>query len=307
MSQSVEPKGEFKFILNAVPPDTLQPVAQELTTLFPLDLPNAVNIARSAPIILADKLTPQQARSVGTYAVRLKALGADVQITSQPVGKLQTLRWPLLPDIAKRPGNHLICPNCGVRLQVQVYLPMVEAESPPTAGPEPAAKVEPPPAQLAPQAPQPPPEQPAPQAPQPPPAQPAPQAPQPPPLPPAEPDLADEVILEPITDDDLSDEVVILEEEPQDIAVAAAATAALPGEAVGGGGSCRVMLVGKIRGEKKRKAAELVAFYLGLTEENALSQLTKTVVTVARDLTEDQAEECRKQFSDIGVKVKIKR
>ena len=129
MSQS-ESKTDFKLILNGVRSDALTDVAQELTTLFPLDKPTALNIVKNAPIILLDKLTPLQARNVGTYATRLKALGADVLITGQPVGKLQTLRWPLLPDITKRSGNHVICPNCGARLQVQIHAGP-EASDPP--------------------------------------------------------------------------------------------------------------------------------------------------------------------------------
>jgi len=306
MAEGSGARSDFKFILNNVRSDAVDAVAHELTQLFPLDAPTALNITKNAPIILLDKLTPQQGRKVGTYAIRLKALGADVQVTGQPVGKLQVLRWPLLPDIAKRPGNHLICPNCGARLQVQVFVPSVEpqpaeeapeqpaAEQPAEPGAEPAAEAaaEPPAAEPAPEP------RPEPEA--------APDA-----APDAEEDVLDEVILEPV-DDEPAEEVEIVELGPE-------AELALPepGPAIevasdvpagiGGDGSCRVTIVGKIKGKKKLGAAELMAQYLGIDEDEAVSRLNKrTVVTVATDLSSTQAERCRKEFADIGVRVTIK-
>jgi pyruvate/2-oxoglutarate dehydrogenase complex dihydrolipoamide acyltransferase (E2) component len=305
MSQAPGAKGEFRFALMSVPPDAAQAVARELTVLFPLDLPNAVNIAQNAPMILIDKLTARQARNVGSYAVRLRSLGADVQVTSQPLGKLQVLRWPLLPDIAKRPATHVICPNCGARLQVSIHVPAAE-EAPAEAAPpkeETEAAVEAAPPEV-----QPVPEPEAAPAPEP---QPAPEAePAEPAAPEPEPE-EDEVVLEPVEEGDVSEEEVVLEEEPVELEEAPAAEAGPaapqePGQPVGGAGTCRVTLVGKIRGSKKRNAAELMAYYLGITEEEALAQLSKTVVTVAKDLTEEQAETCKSQFADIGVKVTVK-
>ena len=291
MSEAPGTKNDFKFILNSVRSEALEAVAQELTSLFPLDLPNAINIVKSAPIILIDKLSPQQARNVGTYAIRLKALGADVQVTGQPVGKLQALRWPLLPDIAKRPGHHLICPNCGARLQVQVYAPAADLKAEPAAPArepgEQAPRPTPPPAEKPPE-------------PMPRPAQgtaaPA------PPEPPPEPEPAEEVVLEPVTEEPAGDEVV-LEDEPVELEPVESSE---PGQPIGGGGTCRVTLVGKIRGKKKSDAAELIAYYQGITREEALAQLNRTVVTVAKDLTEEQAATCKNQFSEIGVKVKVR-
>jgi hypothetical protein len=318
MAQNSEAKGEFRVVLNGVRSDAVPAVARELTKLFPLDLPNATNIAKNAPIILLDKLTSAQARSVGTYAVRLKALGAEVQITSQPVGKLQVLRWPLLPDVAKRPGNQIICPNCGVRLQMKV----VPAESGPVPTPaqapkeDAAAEVRPAAAQEA--AAEPEPELPevmaSPEAP----AEekaPPPQETAPPPAAEPEPEEPedDEVILEPVDEEEepaaeeapveVSGEEVILEEPEEEEEEQPPAE---PGAPVGGEGNCRVTLVGKIRGKKKRKAAELMAYYQGISEDEALSQLGRTVVTVAKELTEEQAEACKEQFSEIGVKVNVK-
>ena len=291
MSEAAVTKNDFRFVLNSVRSESLPAVAQELTTLFPLDLPNAMNIARNAPIILADKLTPQQARSVGTYAVRLKALGADVQVTAQPVGKLQVLRWPLLPDIAKRPGNHLICPSCGARLQMMVHIPAAEPAQGPPAGPEPEPAEEPLP-EIQPQ-PEPAPEPQSAAEPPPPPAE-------PPPAAPPEPE-AEEVVLEPVDEEEelveLADAELILEEM---------APAAAPGQSIGGGGACRVTLVGKIKGKKKTQAADLMAYYLEVTPEEAVSMLGKTVVTVAKDLSPEQAEECKNQFAAIGVRVNVK-
>lgn len=332
MSQASEPRSEFRFVLNSVRPESLQAVAQELTNLFPLDLPNAQNIAKSAPIILLDKLTPMQARSVGTYALRLRALGADVQVTSQAVGRLQVLRWPLLPEIAKRPGNHVICPSCGARLQMLVHVAPAERAAAPAAeagAGAPAAEAQPeaparrtaseepidvgqvlqglkaqPEAAAAPRVA-------APAA--------APQTSSPSPRPAPRPE-PEEVVLEPVGDEEgveaAAEEEPVLEAgtgappaPPLPSAAAQAPRPApppTPGQPVGGGGTSRVMLVGRIRGGKKRQAAQLVAYYLGLTEEEALAQLNKTVVTVARDLTPEQAEECRRKFDEVGVKVNIK-
>jgi len=310
MAEGYHPRSDFKFILNNVRSDAIDAVAHELTQLFPLDAPTALNITKNAPIILLDKLTPQQGRKVGTYAIRLKALGADVQVTGQPVGKLQVLKWPLLPDIAKRPGNHLICPNCGARLQVQVLVPPVEpqpaeeapeqpaAEQPAEPSAEPAAEAaaEPPAAEPAPESESEP--QPQPEA--------APDA-----APAAEEDVLDEVILEPI-DDEPAEEAEIVELEPDaELAVPepgpAIEVASDVPAGIGGDGSCRVTIVGKIKGKKKLGAAELMGEYLGIDQDEAVSRLNKrTVVTVATDLSPTQAERCRKDFADIGVKVTIK-
>jgi ribosomal protein L7/L12 len=331
MAEAPEPRGEFKFVLNSVRPEAAQAVAQELTRLFPLDLPNATSIIGNAPIILIDGLTPQQARCVGTYALRLKALGADVQVTGQPVGKLRVLRWPLLPEIAKRPGNHVICPNCGARLKMEVYVQAAVEAAPQPAAPERAAEA--PPGPPEPSAVE--------QAPPGPPPEPPEVMPQP--SSPASPATAAGDLLEPIELDgddfgddfvELSDEEVTLEAPPQISPAPPAAPAASPPAAppqpapppsappqpaaparpappagdggVGGDGSIRVTLVGKVRGQKKLDAAELMQYYLGVSQSEAVSQLAKTVVTVARDLTEEQAEECQERFAEIGVKVKLK-
>jgi len=282
MSEAVAAKNDFKFILNGVRADSRQGVAEELARLFPLDLPTALNITEKTPIILLDKLTPQQARFVGTYAIRLRALGADVQVTGQPVGKLQVLRWPLLPDIAKRPGNHVICPNCGARLQMQVHVPAADAER------EPAATATAVPREVSQE-----------------------QSKTP------SPEVADEAILEPVEAEgaDVLDEDVLLEEPPAAEPAPAFAAAEPPAppaapdrpKPIGGEGAYSVVLVGKIKGKKKRDAAELMASYLGMPQAEATAQLNKkTVVIVARELTEKQAEKCRDQFADINVKVTIK-
>jgi hypothetical protein len=357
MAEAPEPRGGFRFVINSVRPEAASAVAQELTRLFPLDLPNATTITQNAPIILIDSLTPQQARNVGTYALRLKALGADVQVTGQPVGKLRVLRWPLLPEIAKRPGNHVICPNCGARLKMEVFVaPTIEA---PAAAPQEQAK----PAAVEAAPPGPVPEPPQPEAPA---------APPQPEVSPASEEPADllELDEDDFADDfvELSDEEVTLEappeiqpqqpvqpgapmpqphpaapptappgqmpqqappppqppgpqppappqqpvpqQPPQQTPAAPAAPrpaeVAPAGGGVGGDGTVRVTLVGKVRGQKKLDAAELMSYYLGISQSEAVSQLAKTVVTVARDLTEEQAQECRERFAEIGVKVKLK-
>ncbi len=288
MSQPAGLKRDFKLVLNGVRPDSFQAVAQELTHLFPLDPANAMNIVKSAPIILLDELTPQEARTVGTYSIRLRALGADVQVTGQPVGKLQVLRWPLLPDIAKRPGTHIICPSCGARLQVQVSVPGAPEAPLPEAQPAPQQFPEEPVMRLAPEVQPLPVQQPVPGA------EAIPSD--------VEPGAGEEAVLldfaaeEPV---EFADGEVVIEEEPLPEGEAPAEGA--------GGGSCRVMLVGKIKGDKKLKAGELMSYYLAISEDEALSELSKkTVVTVAKDMTPERAEECKNRFAGIGVKVTIK-
>ena len=287
-------RNDFKFILNSVRTDAVEAVAHELTQIFPLDDPTAVNIVKNAPIILLDNLSPKQGRLVGTYAIRLKALGADVQVTGQPVGKLQVLRWPLLPDIAKRPGNHVICPNCGARLQVQIFVPPPESTPPPEPesrpsdtgivkpitddAPEPVAEVEVGPVEPAGEA----------------------------------EEAIEEVILEPVESDsgDSNEELEALPEDDDAMihepspAIEVASDVPV---ALGGDGNCRVSIIGKVKGKKKQNAGAIMARYLGIEESDALARLSKrTVVTVATELTERQAEEGKREFSDIGVKVTIK-
>ena len=291
-------RNDFKFILNSVRTDAVEAVAHELTQIFPLDDPTAVNITRNAPIILLDNLSPKQGRLVGTYAIRLKALGADVQVTGQPVGKLQVLRWPLLPDIAKRPGNHVICPSCGARLQMQIFVPPPE----PPPAPEPQGSpsdtgiVKPRTDNAA------------------------------EPTAEAEPDSAAESdATEPATDEEEAIEEVMLEpadsgdgdEELESVAGDDDAMIHEPSPAIevasdvpiaiGGEGSCRVSIIGKVKGKKKLSAGAIMARYLGIEESDALARLSKrSVVTVATELTDQQAEECKKEFASIGVKVTIK-
>ena len=297
-------RNDFKFILNSVRTDAAEAVAQELTQIFPLDGPTAINIVRNAPIILLDNLSPRQGRLVGTYAIRLKALGADVQVTGQPVGKLQVLRWPLLPDIAKRPGNHVICPSCGARLQMQIFVPPAEPPPPPPpeSGPsdtgivkpitddaaakpdEPVAETVAPAAERVPESPAEPEEEPI-----------------------------EEVILEPIEsgDDDEALEAMAEDDDEEEAMIhepsPAIEVASDVPTAVGGDGSCRVSIIGKVKGKKKLKSAAIMARYLGIEEAEALERLGKrTVVAVATDLTEKQADACKKEYAEIGVKVTIK-
>ena len=308
MADQPSRRNDFKFILNSVRSDALEAVAQELTQIFPLDEPTAVNIVKNAPIILLDNLSPRQGRLVGTYAIRLKALGADVQVTGQPVGKLQVLRWPLLPDIAKRPGNHVICPNCGARLQMQIFVPPTEPPPPapegkpsdtgivkpitdetnePPSQPPPAEAIEPaapdPSAELEPES----------------------------PAKPAEEGPIEEVILEPV-DDELDEDEAAVESMMEDEAMVHEPSPAIEvasdvPTAVGGEGNCRVSIIGKVKGKKKLKTAAIMARYLGIEEPEALERLgKKTVVAVATGLTQKQADACKKEFADIGVKVTIK-
>ncbi len=291
-SKSQSPK-ETRCILRSVPQEALRAVAVELTKLFPLDLPNAMNVARNAPLILLERLTSEQAHNVGTYVTRLRALGAEVELTSGPVGKLQVLRWPLLPDIAKRPATQMICPSCGARLGLDVIeaAPPLAAAPPAEAKPGPAAA-----------APEPQPEQPAAAA---------------------EEEEEEEVVLEPLDDEPAEEPPGRPEpapaaappksppaprpDQPPEAEEEAAEEPEEPaGEPVGGEGQCRVMLVGKIRGKKKRNAAELMAFYRGIKEDEAMAELNKrSVVTLARNLTDEEADRCKDEFGGIGVKVRI--
>lgn len=307
-------RNDFKFILNSVRTDAVDAVAHELTQIFPLDDATATNIVRNAPIILLDNLSPKQGRLVGTYAIRLKALGADVQVTGQPVGKLQVLKWPLLPDIAKRPGNHVICPNCGARLQVQIFVPPAEPERPASleGGPADTGIVKPITDSTDAGAGEPAAETVAPVA-----ASESTDEPEEEEKP-AEEEAIEEVILEPIDsesdeedealesmadeDEDEEEEEAMINEPSPAIEVASDVPTA-----VGGEGNCRVSIIGKVKGKKKLKTAAIMARYLGIEEPEALERLgKKTVVAVATGLTQKQADACKKEFADIGVKVTIK-
>lgn len=119
------------------------------------------------------------------------------------------------------------------------------------------------------------------------------------------------------------DEPVAMEEAPQEVqlepepvpelapepepAPEPAPAPAAPPQKIGGGGSTRIIMMGKVRGDKKQAAADLMSQYLGISIEEAIANLNKkSVNTMAKDLTPDQAEECRQRYNELGIKVTVK-
>jgi len=110
---------EFKAILKAVPADSVNLVAAELMTMFNFDKAYAQQIAKAAPLVLLDKMTPAQALNAESNLVALRRHGADVQVTPEAVQGMARLNWPTPPDILRRPGNVFVCPHCGERFVVR--------------------------------------------------------------------------------------------------------------------------------------------------------------------------------------------
>jgi len=141
------PKADFKLVLLAVNPAKVQGVVAELAELFPIDQKTALGAVRNAPIVLVGGLTQQMAANLRSHLLRLSRLGAQLRLTSDPVGKLKQFRWPAPPPAALRPANLFTCPACGERFTVQraqaatitpVTQPPAEATAP--APPQPAAE-----------------------------------------------------------------------------------------------------------------------------------------------------------------------
>ncbi|MCJ7587778.1 MAG: hypothetical protein MUQ00_07755, partial [Candidatus Aminicenantes bacterium] len=111
---------DLRLILESVPKEQTERVIEELMTLFTIQRPYAEQIVLSAPIILLDHLTDEQASNVASNIIWLTKLGAIVRLTAEPAPtSMRRLTWPAPPNIAVRAGNVFICPHCGGRFVVQ--------------------------------------------------------------------------------------------------------------------------------------------------------------------------------------------
>jgi len=67
----------------------------------------------------------------------------------------------------------------------------------------------------------------------------------------------------------------------------------------------RVSFVAKLKPVQKQPVAEVIARYQGIPIEEALQLTGKSVVTVMRSATKEQAEECRKELKALGIPVQL--
>ena len=113
MAGGIPGAGEYKLILSSVREDNFGPASKALADLLGIDPTGAQMIAKAAPIILLDGLTPQQAASAGKNTAPLRQAGAEVQVAKGPVGKLKKATWPEanLPQIIERATTTGMAPS----------------------------------------------------------------------------------------------------------------------------------------------------------------------------------------------------
>jgi len=73
----------------------------------------------------------------------------------------------------------------------------------------------------------------------------------------------------------------------------------------GGEGNCRVSLIKKLKPTERKPVAALIAKYQGISFKEAQKAASKSVVTILRNATKEQAEECRKEFKSLGFNVQV--
>lgn len=306
---------DFRVILDSVDTANIDAILDEFLLQFPLERSNAEQILRQAPIVLLDQLNAEEANNVRTNLVKLTRLGAKIRVTTAAAGTVKRLTWPVIPAAARRAGNVFICPHCGERFTVHPWKagepetvppqgeaarPQAEAAKPPkVAPPEPAqevpvvAPVTPPPAA-------------------PPKVEPAADAAEPPtPVKPLTPPVAPPS-NEPLGIAPKDEEVPILETKLQAAAGARAATPgakAAPSKPVGGppqgGGGFRVSVRQRLTGKSRKRAAELVAKYQDISRVKAARVVERSLFTVLKDVTEKEAEACRREFKEAGISVRV--
>jgi len=71
------------------------------------------------------------------------------------------------------------------------------------------------------------------------------------------------------------------------------------------GGSFRVSFMAKLKPAQKKPVAELIMKYGEVSASDALAALNRPIVTVLRNATEDQAEQCKKDFKALGITVQV--
>jgi len=71
-------------------------------------------------------------------------------------------------------------------------------------------------------------------------------------------------------------------------------------------GTCRVTIVKKLKPKQRRSVAEIIARYQGIPVEEASRAAAKSVITVLRKASRQQAEECSNELKALGVTAQVK-
>jgi ribosomal protein L7/L12 len=77
-------------------------------------------------------------------------------------------------------------------------------------------------------------------------------------------------------------------------------------ETVRGEGRCRVSVAKRIKPKQKMPLAEVVARYQGISVEEAVKATSKSVITIMRNATREQAEECKAELKALGIPAEIR-
>ena len=323
---------EYRLVLNSVPPEAAGAVVAELVRLFPIEAGPAKGIVKAAPIVLVDKLTPEQARNAESHLGYLRRLGADVTVTSDHLSSVKRMTLPVKPDIVRRPGNVFICPTCGDRLVVcsegsvkLAHTPAAEEPAPaqhdaaqepvpkpsPSGGAAPAGKVvrkswpkvaadeatvrrKAETAKGAPGSEASSVESPA--------------------VTPKTQNAAGEIPkrIEPASEAPAPAEPE--REEPagkpkapsegEEVAILEPGAPGKPSEAEGEV-NCRVSLDKKLKRSQRKTVSELIAKYQDIPLEEAVKATKKSLVTILRNATREKAEECKQECKELGISVQI--
>jgi len=71
------------------------------------------------------------------------------------------------------------------------------------------------------------------------------------------------------------------------------------------GGNFRVSFMAKLKPAQKKPVADLIVKHQGIPAAEALAALSRPFVTVLRNATEEQAEQCKKDFKALGITVQV--
>jgi len=61
----------------------------------------------------------------------------------------------------------------------------------------------------------------------------------------------------------------------------------------------------KLKPAQRKPVAEIIAKYQEVSLTDALSAMNRPIVTVLRNATEEQVEQCRKDFKAFGITVQV--
>ena len=231
------------------------------------------------------------------HLVRLQKLGCLLDFPVAPPPRIPGLTWPSLPSIAIKPANIFICPGCGDRFIVQPYAAVPAAEArlaeaepveaePVDAEPVEAAEVvevaeaveaEAVSAEV---------------------VDAEPVAAEPVPAPAARPAEPARMDLAPSKQATPEEVEASRPEKPLELQDEAGDT--LPDDQL-----YRVSLRQRVKGSaQKKQAAALIAKYQGISEKQALKLAEKALCTIARRVSKEEAEACKKEFREIGLTVR---